>query len=149
MRELAEQGAGECRALDRVGTGSDLVEQHERPRRRRLDDVHEVAEVSRERRERGRDGLLVTDVGQHVGEDRKARTLGGDVQAALVQERAQPERLQRNRLAARVGSAEHEYADAREREIDRNDCRRVEQRVARGDQLDVLGRLDRAAAPAA
>ncbi len=147
--ELAEQCAGERRALDRVGAGGDLVEQHERPRRRRLEDVHEIAEVSREGRERRRDGLLVADVGQHVGEDRQTRALGRDVQAALVQQRAQPERLQRDRLAARVGSAEHEHPDAREREIDRHDGRRIEQRMAGGDELDVAGRLDRAAAPAA
>ena len=149
LRQLVEQGARQRGALDRVGAGGDLVEQHERARRGRLEHVHEVAQVPRERRERGRDRLLVADVGEHVGEDGQAGALGRDVQAALVEQRAQPERLQRDRLAARVGAAEHEHAHAGERQVDRHDGRRVEQRVPRGDQLDVAGRLDRAAAPAA
>ena len=88
LRELVEQGPRERRALDRVGAGGDLVEQHERARRRRLEHVHEVAEVPRERRERGRDRLLVADVGEHVGEDGHARPLGRHVQAALVEQGA-------------------------------------------------------------
>ncbi len=149
LRELVEQGSRERRALDRIGAGGDLVEQHERPRRRRLEHVDEVAEMARERRERGGDRLLVADVREHVGEDGHARPLGRHVQTALVEQGQEPERLERNRLAAGVGAAEHEHAHARERQIDGHDSRRVEQRMARGDELDVVRRLDRAAAPAA
>ncbi len=148
LRQLVEQGARECRALDRIGARGDLVEQHERARRGRLEHVDEVAQVARERRERGGDRLLVADVGQHVGEDGKAGALGRDEEPALVEQRTQPERLQRDRLAAGVGAAEDEHPNAGERQIDRHDGCRVEQRMPCGDQLDVVGGLDRAPAPA-
>ena len=149
LRELVEQGARERRALDRVRARRDLVEQHEGRRRRGGEDLHEVAQMPGERRERRGDRLLVADVGEHVAEDGQSRALGRHVQAALVQQGAQSERLQGDGLAARVGAAEHEHAHAGERHVDRHDGGRVEQRVARGDELDAVGRLDRTAAPAA
>ncbi len=73
----------------------------------------------------------------------------GTWQPALVQQRAQAERLEGDGLAAGVGAAQHQHAHAPQGQVDRDDRRGIQQRVARRDQLHVIGRLDGAAAPAA
>ena len=73
-----------------------------------------------EGREAHLDRLPVADVGEHLVEDGQRRRLGGGPQPRLVQERGEPERLQRDRLAAGVGAADHERPQATEVEIDRH-----------------------------
>ena len=60
----------------------------------------------------------------------------------------QPERLQRDGLAAGVRPADHERAERSEVEVDRDGGGRVEQRMAGAEQPDLVGSLDRSAAPA-
>ena len=73
-----------------------------------------------ERREAHLDRLPVADVGEHLVEHRQRRRLGRHAQPGLVQQRGEPERLQRDRLAARVRPADHERAQRAEVEVDRH-----------------------------
>ena len=115
-----EQRLRERGALDRIGAGRDLVEQHERARARDRDDRGDRAQVARERREAARDRLLVADVGEDLREHGQPRRARGRSQPALVQRGGEPERLQRDGLAAGVRARDDERAHARERQVDRD-----------------------------
>ena len=85
-------------------------------------DPHDRAQVAGERRERLRDRLLVADVGEDVAQHRQAAPgIGRDVQAGLVHERQEPERSQRDGLAARVGPGDDQRPEvAPELDVDRH-----------------------------
>ncbi len=105
----------------------------------RLDDPDDRAQVSREGRQRLGDRLLVADVGEDVAPDgQPAAGLGRDVQPGLVHEAEQPERAQRDGLAAgvRAGHDERRVAVA-EADVDGHDAP-AQPRVA-GRQQDRLG----------
>ena len=141
--EVVEQRLGERRALGRVGPGAELVEQDERPGPGRLDDPDDRAQVTRERRQRLRDRLLVTDVGEDVAPDREpAAGLGRDVEPGLVHQAEQTERPERDRLAAGVRSGHDERRIAvAEPDVDRDDPA-AQPRVP-GRQEDRLGAVGR------
>ncbi len=143
-----EQRLRERRALDRVGARRDLVEQHERARPGDRDDRGDRPQVARERREAARDRLLVADVREDLLEHGQPRRASGWSQPALVERGCEPERLQRDGLAARVRARHDERAHARERQVDRDRRPRLEQRMARLDQHDVVVLHDGAAARA-
>ncbi len=111
------------------------------------EDRHQPAHVGRERGQALGDRLVVADVGEHPVEHRQAGPRGRHPQAALVQHRQQPERLQRHGLAAGVRAGDHQRPDALERQVDRHGRRRVEQRMAGGAQVDLGRRLDAAPVP--
>ena len=120
-REPREQRLGERRALDGIGAGGELVEQHERPLRSPRRGSRRSLRRCAEKVER----LISIDcsspiVGEHVVEDRQRRLRGGRPQPRLVQQRGDPERLQRDRLAAGVRAADDERAQAAEVEVDRH-----------------------------
>jgi hypothetical protein len=110
----------EGRPLDRVGAGGQLVHEDKRPLRRRAEDPDEVRDVPGEGREAHLDRLLVADVGKHLVEHGESRLRGRRAQPGLVEERSQPERLQRNGLAAGVRPADHQRAQRAEVEVDRH-----------------------------
>ena len=149
VREPLDERLRERRALLGVGAGGDLVDEHERAVGRGVEDLDEVRDVAGEGREAHLDRLAVADVGEHLVEDGQRRRLGGRPEAGLVQERREPERLQRDRLAARVRAADHERAQRPELEVDRHGRLRVEQRVPRLEQLHLVGDRHLGAAPAA
>ena len=102
-------------------------------------DPDDRAQVPGERRERLRDRLLVADVGEDVAPDRQpAAGRGRDVQPGLVHEAEQPERPQRDGLAAgvRAGDDERRVAVA-EPDVDRDDP--AGQARMAGRQQDDLG----------
>ena len=74
--------------------------------------------------------------------------LGGRAQAALVEQRSEAERLQRDGLAAGVRAADHERAQRAELEVDRHRRRRVEQRMAGAAQDDGVAAIVDRACPA-
>ena len=86
-----------------------------------LDDPDDRTQVPGEGGQRLGDRLLVADVGEDVAEDRQ-RGAGrrGDVQAGLVHEAQQPQRPQRDGLAAGVRAGHDERAVAlAEADVDR------------------------------
>ena len=136
--EVVEQRLGERRALGRVRAGAELVEQHERARPGLLHDPHDRAQVPGERRERLGDRLFVADVGEHVAQHGQAAARGGrDVEPGLVHQREQPERAQRDGLAAGVRAGHDERrVVAAEADVDRDDAA-GQARVAGGQELDL------------
>src|SRR5438094_10200147 len=64
-----------------------------------------------------------------------------------MQECGETDRLQRNGLAAGVGTADQERANRAELEVDRDGGRRVEQRVTSADEAHVVRDLDGSAVP--
>ena len=91
--------------------------------------------------------LLVADVGHHATEDRQARSIcGRHPQPRLVHQRQEPERLERDCLAARVRTRDDQRPIAEaiaEAQVDRN-RRGAEQRMARGEELGRVVRRRRA-----
>ena len=68
-------------------------------------------EVGREARQRVLDGLLVAEVDEQAPHQGQPRVLPGrDVPAALRQQHQHAHRLHGHRLAARVGTADHQHA---------------------------------------
>ena len=100
-----------------------------------------------ERREAHRDRLLVADVGEDGVEDGKRGLVGGRPEPALVQQRREAERLQRDGLAARVRARDDERPQVAELEVDRHRCGRVEERVPRAEKDDVVTDRDLGAPP--
>ncbi len=145
--EPFEERLRERRAFLRIRAGGDLVQQHQRPFGRRREDRDERPDVAGERREAHLDRLAVADVGEHLVEHRQRRLGSRRAKTALMEQRRQAERLQRNRLAARVRTADHERAELTEVEIDRNRRRAVEQRMTRADESHHVGHLHFGAVP--
>src|SRR6185503_17671181 len=89
------------------------------------------------------DRLLVADVGVDGVEGRKlGARLDREVQAALGHKREQADRLQADRLSARVRAGDdHGVSLLVEHEVDRHHRRRVEQRVPRLAQAKYRTRM--------
>ena len=103
--------AREGRALLGVRAGHELVAQHERRPARLPQDLGDVRQVTRERREIAGDRLLIADVRQHGREEADAAALvRGHEQARARQQRRQRDGLEQHGLAARVGPAHDEQA---------------------------------------
>ena len=112
---LRERGA-----LDGIRARGELVEEDERALAGGVQDRDDARDVAREGREAHLDRLPVADVREHLVEDGQRGRLGRRAQPRLMQQRGEPERLQRDRLAARVRAADHERAQAAEVEVDRH-----------------------------
>jgi hypothetical protein len=104
--------------------------------------------MSGERGEAHRDRLAVADVGEHLIEDRQRGERGRGAQPGLVQERSQPERLQRHCLPTGVRAAQDDSAQPAELQVDRHGGRAVEERMPRSHEPHLLADLDRRAAEA-
>ncbi len=92
-----------------VGARAQLVEQHEGARVHPLEDLAELLDEGGERREVLRHALLVAHDGEALGEDGQPRPVAGrHVTARLRHEHEQTEGLEGHRLAARVGTGDHE-----------------------------------------
>ena len=91
-----------------------------------------------ERREAHRDGLFVADVGQDGVEDGERGLVGGRPEPALMQQRREAERLQRDGLAAGVRPRDDERPEVVELEVDRHRDRRIEQRVPCAAKVDAV-----------
>ena len=130
--EPGDERLRERRALVRVGAGGELVEEDERAPARGVEDRDDRAAGAPENVER----LISIDCRSPMSASTRSKTgsaasRGRRPQAGLVEQRGEPERLQRDRLAARVRAADDERAQAAEVEVDRHGGVAVEQRVAR------------------
>ncbi len=109
-----EDGARQRRAFHRVGAGAQLVQQHQVAALHRIHDAHDIGHVRREGGQALLDALLVADVGPDLADEANLRAgVGRDVQAGQRHQRQQSDRLQGDRLAAGVGSGDHELGECR------------------------------------
>ncbi len=143
--ELLDHGSRERGPLGRIGARAHLVDEDEGIRVRGLDQVGEVGEVGRERREAPRDRLLVPDVGEEAGEDGEAGALAHRRDDAALGERGdEPDGLEEDALAAGVRPGDDETALALgEHEVEGHDA------VAGLDEQGVAALPDHEPGPAA
>ena len=102
-----DDGNGQGRALHRVRTGAQLIEQHQAVAVRLLQNAHYIGHMGRESGQILFNALLVADIGQH-GREYGDGALGrhGDVEAALGHQRQQAQGLQADGFAAGVGAGD-------------------------------------------
>ena len=100
---------GQGAALFRIGCGADLVHEREVARGGFFEDSGERLHGRRERRAVRQDLLRVADLRSDRAEYRKTRSdLRGHREAGLGEQAEEAGRLQNDRLAARVGTGDHE-----------------------------------------
>ena len=143
-RELLEDRATERCPLEGIGAGTEFVHEDERVGRRLLEDRGQVLEVRAERRQRGLEALLVTDVGEDVVEaGQRALRPHGRGDPGLQHQRAERERLEEHGLATGVRSRHEEGTVGRGHlEVERDDPHslREEQRVAAVAHMEPVAR---------
>ena len=137
LAEMIDDGDAERAALDRIGTGSDFVEENQRGRHERSVHRHDVRDMAGERAEARINRLLVADVGEQRLKYRHARAIrGGNTQPRLSHQRQQPRGLERDSLAAGV-RAGNQQDGRRRNHLDRDRHGPRKQRMPRGQQLEV------------
>ena len=110
VRQVFENRPRESRSLFGVRAGAEFVQQYERFGSRRAENLDDIAHVRAECGHGLFDALLVAHIGIHAVESRQnAAIVRRYLQARLVHQREQPDRLHRYRLAARVRSRNHEH----------------------------------------
>ncbi len=113
-RQLLDQRAAQGRALEGVGAGAELVEQHQRLLVGLAQQTGGCRHRGREGGEVGGDVLLVADVGPQPAEGRKPGPLGHRQRNPVQRHQGhQPDGLENHGLAARVGPGDHQGAHAR------------------------------------
>ena len=147
--EPTEERLREGGALDRVGAGRDLVEEHERACRSRVEDRDEVPHVAGERREAHRRSTARRRC-RRAPRRRPAAapSRAGGRRPHWWSSAASPSVFSATVLPPVFGPETTTRAQVAELEVDRNGVRRVEQRVTRAEQDDLVGDLDGGAAPA-
>ena len=142
---IADNSNRQSRTLNRVGTGTQFVKQHEVALPAAVHDGHDGLHVRGERGQALLDALLVTDIGVNMLKQADFRLLvRRDMQAAGSHERQQTEGFERNRLAAGVRAGDDErvviIADG---DVDRHGLVLIEQRMARAKQLAAAAVLNK------
>ena len=134
-----DDGDGKRRALCRVGTGAELVEEDETVAVADLEDLHNILCMRREGGKRLLDGLLVADVGEDLLVDVDgAAVVGGDMQTALGHKREQADGLERDGLAAGVWAGDDERVKiAAQPHGDRDDRLAGDERMAGPDEVQL------------
>ena len=141
---VADDSNCQSRTLDRVGTGTQFVEQHEVALPAAVHDGHDGLHVRGKRRKALLYALLVANIGVNVLEKADFRLLiRRNMQAACRHQRQQAKGFERNRLAAGVRAGDDErvviVADG---DVNRNRLILVQQRMARAEQLAAVAVLD-------
>ena len=141
---IADDGNRQCRALDRVGTRTQFIEQHEVALPAAVHNRHDGLHARRERGQALLDALLVTDIGVNMLKQADFRLfIRRNMQAACRHERQQAERFERNRLAAGVRTGDDEgvviVADG---DVNRHRLVLIQQRMTRTEQLAAAAVLD-------
>ena len=99
----------QCRTLYRVGTGTQLIQQHHSALLRLAQDANDVGHVSREGGQGLLDGLLVADVHQNAREHRHLTVVPHrDQQTALGHQSEQTQCFQRNGFTTGVRTGNHQ-----------------------------------------
>ena len=105
----ASMGYCGCRTIDEMRTRAQFVEQHQIIRRHLVHDGHNRRHMPGEGGQALLDGLLVANIGEHLPKHRQLRPqIRRDLQARLRHQRQQPDRFQRDRLAARVRAGDNQ-----------------------------------------
>ena len=119
--EVIDDGDAKGSTFDGVGSGADLVDQHESWQCQRAVHRHDIRDVSREGAEACRNRLLVADVGEKRLEDRDARSrVDRNMQARLRHGGEKSGGLQRDGLASRIRPCNQEDSGRRgEEDVDR------------------------------
>ena len=124
-----EDRLGERRALRRVGARADLVEENQSSVLKLSKGLRDIPDMPAEGGERLFKALFVADVGPDAGEGGEPNVEGGREEPALDHEDDQSDRLDRDRLAAGVGTGdEHRRAPAH-LDVERHRDVRIEERV--------------------
>ncbi len=133
LQESADDRPRQRRAFLGIGTGAEFVEQHEIVRRHLPQHRDHRSNVPGEGRKTLRDALLVADVDEDSGKDGDHTCIvRRNEQSRLRHERQEADRLQRDRLSARIRTGDEQDAEVlAEIDVDRYDRRRIEQWVAR------------------
>ena len=145
--ELLKDSHGESRPFLGVGSRTDLIEQQ---KIRTLDAFQEFDQM---RHVRGKcaeallDALFVADDRIDVRIYGNLRSCGGgDVAARLRHEHKESDRLQTDRLAARIRSCDEQHAVRfSKRDVNGHDLCRIDQRMTCGDELRPSLAIDRGA----
>ncbi len=125
--EVIDDGNAEGATFHRVGSGADLVKQHQRRQPQVAVHRRDVGDVPAEGAQARGDGLLVADVRKHRSEDRDGRArLGGNVKPRLRHQREQAGRLEGDRFAAGIGTGDEQRRLGRH-QFDVDGFRRVRQ----------------------
>ena len=142
---IADNGNRQSRTLNRVGTRTQFVEQHEVALPAAVHDGHDGLHVRGERGQALLDALLVTDIGVNMLKQADFRLLvRRDMQAAGSHERQQTEGFERNRLAAGVRAGDDErVVIITDGDVDRHGLVLIEQRMARAKQLAAAAVLNK------
>ena len=110
LPEMLDDGRGEGAALVRIRAGADFVEQHQRRQFQLAIHPHDVGDVRGKRAQARFDRLFVANIGKHAAKDRQLRHRCRHVQAGLRHQGEQPRRLERDGLAAGVGTGDEQHA---------------------------------------
>ena len=117
----------EGRALFRISSRSQLVQQHQRLLGRSLRNEINIGDVSRERRKILFNRLIVANICQHRIERGQLRPIGWNRNARLRHQRQQSNGFEGDRLSASVGASDHQLPPcALEFHTHRNDARPFE-----------------------
>ena len=85
--QIIQNGDGESRALGRVRSAAELVEEHQRIRLGILQNLNDICHVGRKCTQVHLDALLVSDIGKDIGKDRQPGALKGrDMESRLPHE---------------------------------------------------------------
>ena len=101
-QKMISNGHRQRRAFFRIGRRPQLIQQHQRPRRRRPRNEINIGDVRRKRRKILLDRLIIADVGQHRIKHRRFHPRRRNRNPRLRHQRQQPRGLQPHGLAARV-----------------------------------------------
>ena len=138
VQEVLQDGLGQCRAFCRIGAGAELVKQHQILVGNLLHDGDDVGHMGRKGGKGLLNGLLVSNVGEHLVENGQLRPkLPGDLQAGLGHQGKQADGFKRHGFAARI-RAGNDQGGKGGAQLHRtgNDLFRVDQRMADTDQAD-------------
>ena len=138
LDEVVQQCLGQGGSFGRVRARAEFIEQDQLVGPARFDDPDDGAHVTAERGKRLSNGLLVAYVGVDIVEDRQPRaTVRRDVQPRLVHQAKQPQRPQRDGLAAGIRPSDEERrVVAAQPNVHRDDVP-GESRMARAQQNDL------------
>ena len=135
------------RPLNRVGTSAQLVKQHQRTRSDLMHNGHDVDHVRGESRQRLLNTLLVSQIHLNVIVQADAgRLVARDMQPSLRHQGKQPQRLERHRLAAGVGTRDDQRIKILpQRQVNGHNLLLVNQRMACLHQIHLppLGQVRR------
>src|SRR3984957_10925776 len=124
--EFFEQRDGESRAFFGRGARTHFVDENQRAVRRDLEHRFQIQHVRRKRGEVGGNGLLVTDIGQNVIEERQFGAFRSNGNRRLCSKCSEADVFKGDCLPARVGSADDHH------------CFRAAKRKGQGDGFAAL-----------